>query len=65
LKVTRATVIEAGNDFVNRLVSALSGDEHGELARDLIIVEDGEGAVIALNLFLEELKRDHWILAPR
>jgi hypothetical protein len=64
LKVALAAVIEPGNDFVNRLVSTLSGDEHGELAGDLIIIGDGEGAVIAVNPFFGELERDHGILAP-
>lgn len=59
LKVARAAVVEAGNDFVDRLIPALSGDEHRELAGDLIIVGDREDAILALNPFLEEVERDH------
>lgn len=62
LKVALAAVIEPGNDFVNGLVSTLSGDEHGELAGDLIIIGNGEGAVLAVNPFFGELERDHGIL---
>jgi hypothetical protein len=64
LKVALAAVIEPGNDFVDRLVSTLSGDEHGELAGNFILLGDGEGAVLAANSFFGKLDRDHGILAP-
>ncbi len=64
MKVALAAVVEPGNDFVDRLVATLSGDEHGELAGDLILLGDGEGAVLAANPFFGELESDHGILAP-
>ena len=64
LKVALAAVIESGNDFVNRLVATLSGDEHGELAGDFILFGDREGAVLAENAFFGELQRDHRVHAP-
>ncbi len=64
LKVALAAVIESGNDFVERLVAALTGNEHGELAGDLILLGDREGAVLAADPFLGELESDHGILAP-
>jgi len=64
LKVALAAVIEPGDDFVERLVSTLPGNEHGELAGDLILLRNGEGAVLAANLFFGEFESDHGILAP-
>jgi hypothetical protein len=64
LKIALAAVLEASHHIVNRLVPALSGDEHGELAGNLILVGDGDGAVLAVNPFFGELKRDHRIHAP-
>jgi len=64
LKVALATVIEPGNDFVDRFVPTLSGDEHGKLAGNFILLGDGECAVLAANLFFGKLDRDHGILAP-
>lgn len=63
LKVTLAAVIEPGDDFVEWLDSTLSGDEHGELAGDLILLGDGEGAVLAVDPFFGKLERDHRMLA--
>ena len=63
MKVALAAVIEPGNDFVNGLVSTLSGDEHGKLAGNFILLGDGEGAVLAANLFFGKFDRDHGILA--
>jgi hypothetical protein len=65
LKVALAAVIEPGDDFVERLVSALSCDEHGELAGDLILLGDREGAVLAVDLFFGKLERDHGMLASK
>jgi hypothetical protein len=64
LKVALTAVIEPCNDVVDRLVSTLSGNEHGELAGNFILFRDGEGAVLAANPFFGKLDRDHGILAP-
>jgi len=64
LKVALTAVIEPGDDFVERLVAALSGDEHGKLAGDLILIGYGEGAVLAANPFFGKLESDHGIHAP-
>lgn len=64
MKVALPAVIETGNDFVDRLVATLSGDEHGELAGNFIFFRDGEGAVLAANLIFGKLDRNHGILAP-
>jgi hypothetical protein len=64
LKVALAAVLESSHHIVNGLVSALSGDKHGELAGNLILVRDGESAVLAVNPFFGELDRDHRNQAP-
>ncbi len=62
LKVALAAVVESGDYFVDRLVSTLPGDEHGKLAGDLILLGDGEGAVVAANPLFGELERDHSVV---
>ena len=62
LKITLAAVVESGNHLVDRLVSTLPGDKHGEFTGDLILLGNGEGAVVAANLFFREIKGDHGVL---
>ena len=64
LKVALTAVIEPGNDSVERLVSTLPGNEHGKLAGDLILLRNGEGAILTANPFFGKLESDHGILAP-
>lgn len=61
LKVALTAVIESGSDFVDGLIPALSGDEHGQLAGDLIVIGDGKDAVVTANPFFGEIERDHGI----
>ena len=62
LEVTLAAVAESGDDFLDRLVSTLPGDEHRKLAGNLILLGDGEGTVVAANPFFGELERDHGVV---
>jgi hypothetical protein len=62
LEVALAAVAESGDDFIDRLVSTLPGDEHGKLAGNLILPGDGEGTVVAANPFFGELERDHGVV---